>query len=166
MFLFSPATRQRRSGCSASPGFSTSCHGGLLAVEGFLSLQVIENHHQSIQSKSRMSAQKVPLLIEEIPMPTTWDVSQKPCKWWDFQLPTSTQCRCRISEPKKTHLLETRKIPPTPSTTPSLVHHDEWLLPPRNFKVPFNLARTSFCLTKGSWLWKMKSEILLWLLTY
>ena len=29
MFLFSPGTRQRRSGCSASPGFSTSCHWGI-----------------------------------------------------------------------------------------------------------------------------------------
>ena len=38
--------------------------------------KAVENHHQSIQSKSPMSAQKVPLLIEEIPRPTTWDVSQ------------------------------------------------------------------------------------------
>ena len=64
MFFFSPGTRQRRSGCSASPGFSTSCHGGLLAVE------------ESIQSKSPMFSSKSALLIEEIPMPTTWDVSQ------------------------------------------------------------------------------------------
>lgn len=164
MFLFSPATRQRRSGCSASPGFSTSCHGGqgLLRVFCHCKLSRIITNLSNLSLQCQLK--KCP--VDRRNPNAHLGCIPKPCKWWNFQLPTSTQCRCRISQPKKTHLLEPRKIPPTPSTTPSLVHHDEWLLPPRNFKVPFNLARTSFCLTKGSWLWKMKSEILLWLLTY